>query len=481
MLQRSIIKLKRDTIKFSIGAIGCSIFLSSCLKNLDTTPQTIHTSINNFSDLTAAQAGAYGDLQSNRYYGGSGGSPMAWSSLPDIMGDDFIEAYESLGDMDNASKWQYAADDPIISGAFSQAYVAISAANNVIQNCKGYESGSTTASAFQLEAQARALRAHCHFDLLRYYAQSYLRNSDSLAVPYVTVFSPDDPLAAKPSRINVKSCYDSIYTDLNQALSLYRQYGDISNPNRFFIDSTGIHAMLARIGLYSGQYAQAASDASVVIGKLPLANTTDYPQIWLDNTISEIVWQIPNDQTMRPGVANNGLHASYRVANNFRDLVYSPAGGIRSDTNVIRRNIIGTGNVNRTLLYKYVGTRNFKVYRTSEMYLIRAECSFRLSPGTGLADLNTLRTTRGAATGSETGNDLFNAIFTERRLELIGEGHRWFDVKRTNRAIARDECGSTGGSPSNVCSVGPDSRSWIWPIPFNEINLNGNLKQNPGY
>jgi len=474
MLQHSIIKL-------SIPVLACALLFSSCLKNLDTKPQTIHTDINDFNDLTAVQAGAYGDLQNPKYYGGSGGAAMAWSSLPDIMGDDFIEAYESLGDWENASRWVYAADDPIISGAFTQAYVVISAANNVIRNCKGFESGGTLASAFRLEAQARALRAHCHFDLLRYYAQSYARNSDSLGVPYITVFSPDDPLTAKPSRISVKSCYDSIYNDLNSALAIYRQYGDVSNPNRFFIDSTCIHAMLARIGLYNGQYDQAAADASIVIAKLPLANTTDYPQIWLDNTLSEIVWQIPNDQTMRPGVCNNGLHAAYRVANNFRDLVYSPAGGIRNDTNVIRRDIPGTGNISRTLLYKYIGTRNFKVYRTSEMFLIRAECKYRLAAGSGLDDLNTLRAARGVAAGSETGSAVFDAIFTERRLELIGEGHRWFDIKRTSKAVDRDECGSAGGSLSNICSVGPDSRSWIWPIPFNEIKLNSNLSQNQGY
>ncbi|MHA4806786.1 RagB/SusD family nutrient uptake outer membrane protein [Flavitalea flava] len=472
---------KRLILKISMGAILCSLLLGSCLKNLDTKPQTFQTGIDDFDNLTAAMAGAYGNLKSDRYYAGSGRSAMAWSSLPDIMGDDFIEAYESIGDWKNASEWSYASDDGIISGAFSQAYVVINAANNVIRNCQGYEAGSTLARAFQLEAQSRALRAHCHFDLMRYYAQSYQRNSDSLGVPYVSVFSPDNPLAAKPSRISVKNDYDSIYNDLNRALAIYRQYGDPANGNRFYIDSLCIHAMLARIGLYCGQYDQAQADASVVIDKIPLAGVADYPKIWLDNTTAEIVWQVPNDQTMRPGVSNNGIRAAYRVANTFRDLIYSPAGGIRNDTNVIRRDIPGLSSVSRTLLYKYIGTKNFKVYRASEMYLIRAECKYRLSPGTGLDDLNALRSARGAALGTETGSDVFTAVFTERRLELIGEGHRWFDVKRTSRTLARDECGTAGQSSSNVCSIGPDSRSWIWPIPFNEINLNSNLKQNPNY
>jgi hypothetical protein len=115
------------------------------------------------------------------------------------------------------------------------------------------------------------------------------------------------------------------------------------------------------------------------------------------------------------------------------------------------------------------------------MFLIRAECKYRLSPGTGMDDVNALRAARGVAAGTETGTDVFNAIFTERRLELIGEGHRWFDLRRTSRTVDRDECGSAGGSLSNICSVGPDSRSWIWPIPFNEIKLNSNLAQNGGY
>lgn len=464
-----------------IPAIISSLLLGSCLKNLDTKPQTFQTNITSFDDLKAALAGAYNGLKSNSYYSSSYGSPMAWSSLPDIMGDDFIEAYESFGNWRPQSEWRYASDDGLISGAFTQAYNIIGAANDVIQNGKGYEAGASEVEAFQIEAQARALRAHCHFDLLRYFAQSYDRQSDSLGIPYITVFSPDNPLASKPSRLSVKNCYDSIYNDLTIALQLYRQYGDISNDNRYYIDSLAIHAMLARVGLYSGQYGQAADDASVVINNLPLADVNTYPLIWSDATTQEIVWQVPNDQTMRPGFANNGENASYRVANNFRDLIYSAAGGIRSDPSVIQTGINGVGNVSRTLLFKYSGTNNFKVFRTSEMYLIRAECKYHLTPGTGLDDLNTLRTTRGAPAGAETGSAIFDAIFTERRLELVGEGHRWFDIRRTTRTIARDECGSGGDSYSDVCSVGPDSRSWIWPIPFNEINLNSNLKQNPGY
>lgn len=474
--------MNQSSIKYFITAgLFCSVLLTSCTQNLNTKPQTFQTDITSFTDLQAALAGAYNGLKSNSYYDSYYGSSMAWSGLPDIMSDDFIEAYESYGNWRANAEWRPTADDGVVAGAFTQAYAVIASANDVLQNCTGYESGASAGDAYQIEAQARALRAHCHFDMLRYYAQSYDRNSDSLAVPYITVFSRANPLDAKPSRISVKAYYDSIYNDLEQALQLYRQYGDINNDTRYYIDSTCVHAMLARVGLYAGEYAQSAADASVVIDNLPLADQATYPQIWADATTQEIVWQVPNDQAMRPGFADNGLAASYRVANNFRDLVFGPAGGIRNDPSVIQRDIDGIGGVSRTLLFKYDGAKNFKVYRTSEMYLIRAECEYRLNIGDALGDLNTLRTIRGALAGTEHGTALFDAIFTERRLELIGEGHRWFDIKRTSRTIARDECGSDGNSFSTICSVGPDSKSWTWPIPFNQIKLNSNLQQNLGY
>ena len=458
-----------------------SITLCSCMKNLDTAPQTFQTNIDKFSDLQAALAAAYNGLKAEEYYGGNFLTPMAWSCLPDLMGDDFVEALESTGNWRQMAEWRYNTDEGIIAGAFAQAYRIIASANDVLQNVNRFKSGTTEAGAGQIQAQALALRAHCHFDLMRYFAQSYQRNSDSLGVPYITAFSPDNPLEARPARNTVKQCYDSIYADLSEAQALFDQYGDIDNNNRFYIDEMAIHAMLARINLYNGQYAEAEAEATIIIDHFPLANQLEFPEIWKDNSTAEIVWQVPSDQEMQPGFATAGDNAPYRVANDFRDLVYSPAGGVRSHPDLIQTNIEGIGGVMRTLLYKYDGTKNFKVFRAGEMYLIRAESKYMQNMGEGLDDVNALRDARGAATGTETGAGVWTAIMNERRLELIGEGHRWFDIKRTTRAITRNECGSAGGTHSDICSVGPDSRSWIWPIPFNEININSNLEQNPDY
>ncbi|HJS54481.1 MAG TPA: RagB/SusD family nutrient uptake outer membrane protein, partial [Chitinophagaceae bacterium] len=111
---------------------------------------------------------------------------------------------------------------------------------------------------------------------------------------------------------------------------------------------------------------------------------------------------------------------------------------------------------------------------------IRAEAYARKggsNEATALADLNTLRAARisGFVPGIETGSALMNAIEMERRKELISEGHRWFDLKRTSKAINRSNC-------SVFCTLIASDRAWTWPLPIAEINANpGILPQNPGY
>jgi hypothetical protein len=127
------------------------------------------------------------------------------------------------------------------------------------------------------------------------------------------------------------------------------------------------------------------------------------------------------------------------------------------------------------------GVVDFKSFRTSEMFLIRAEARAN-TPGqeaAGLADLNTLRAARilGFTPGTETGAALTSAIALERRKELFMEGHRWFDLKRTTKSIDR----GTISAPTTQAVLASGRREWAWPIPQSEVDANGNIQQNTGY
>ena len=67
------------------------------------------------------------------------------------------------------------------------------------------------------------------------------------------------------------------------------------------------------------------------------------------------------------------------------------------------------------------------------------------------------------------GDNLINDIYKERRVELVGEGHRFFDLVRTGRAAQEIDGFITG-------------KHELFPIPIEEINLSGGRwAQNPGY
>src|SRR5690606_26180873 len=92
-----------------------------------------------------------------------------------------------------------------------------------------------------------------------------------------------------------------------------------------------------------------------------------------------------------------------------------------------------------------------------------------------LSDLNDLRMARNASVGTETGTALLDAIQVERRKELVVEGHRFFDLKRTTRTVNRTQ------SCSNYCTLASNSRAWALPVPQTERLANNNMQQNPGY
>jgi hypothetical protein len=101
-----------------------------------------------------------------------------------------------------------------------------------------------------------------------------------------------------------------------------------------------------------------------------------------------------------------------------------------------------------------------------------------------MADLNALRTARisGYVNENLSGATLINAIADERRREFIGEGHRFFDLKRTTRTLTRGStCGVLALSPIDRCSLTPTAKEWTFPITETLRNANPNLVQNPSW
>ncbi|PZR29334.1 MAG: RagB/SusD family nutrient uptake outer membrane protein [Citrobacter freundii] len=480
-----------------------AVLATSCSKGdlIDLNPEFSLGAIENPSSMDQVEevlTGAYARFRSGSYYGDGSGS--GFSLMPDMMSDNLLETNESLANYKSLTDWIYAEDDALVEGIWAAPYAVITNANIVLRDIDKFTTAENKTRANRLKGQALAIRAHAHFDLFRFFATSYDRNSTSaLAVPYVTEFAVSP--AVRPGRISNKDFYDKVIADLTSAVSLLGTVDATINPSaikRPMIDLAGAKAIQARVYLYAGMWAEAIQAATDVINARPLALQADFPGMYNETRAGEIIWNAQFD------AGQGGPGGAVFFSQNNRS-AYAPAAEIATSSgnsgllqsNDIRYSTyfatISGPNGPRLVVKKYRGkaaltdgNANFPVYRTGEMYLIRAEARARISPAQetqAMADLNTLRATRISGYVSEnlTGAALLTAIANERRRELFGEGHRFFDLKRTTKSIVRaGGCGDVTISPA-VCTLLSTAREWALPIPFDERSVNQNIQQNPGY
>jgi starch-binding outer membrane protein, SusD/RagB family len=113
---------------------------------------------------------------------------------------------------------------------------------------------------------------------------------------------------------------------------------------------------------------------------------------------------------------------------------------------------------------------NYRVIRYADVLLMAAE-AFQHSGNDERArtELNKVRQRVGMPAITSSGNQLLQDIYRERRLELSGEGYRFFDLVRTGRA-------------ADVIQDFVPGKHELFPIPQVEIDLaGGNWQQNPNY
>ena len=130
---------------------------------------------------------------------------------------------------------------------------------------------------------------------------------------------------------------------------------------------------------------------------------------------------------------------------------------------------------------------NYRAIRYADVLLMAAEAEEQSGGGNAETYLNEVReraygNTSHDYTSSE--GSLADAIFAERRKELAGEGHRFFDLVRTGRAKAAfDDYNATKPADFETITFETNKHE-LFPIPLIELEL-ANAKerwgQNPGY
>ena len=501
----------KNKIQFLFIAAVASAAVSACDLNLEPNYAIVYEKggqvIATNEDLKQFEARILSDYRA--VHGGM------YNILEDVMTDGFNASAgfgNNYGGVHRTDE-SFTSSDTYIDAYWGNHYIVIKDYNVLINALKeeiNIPEGSGNYAKI-VKGEAYMFRAEAYMNLVRHFGKNYNpKDASALGVPIVLEFD----LYARPARNTVHEVYKQIKEDLDSAA---RFLADV--PGKLQADTPtidAVNALYARYYLDVQDYENAALYAGKVIssGKYTLSNSADKLKAeFRDDAGTEAIMQLYGSQQESPNATsvytsmfssqNNGV--CYRslflptkklvegyTANDIRKSVWFTTTDYYSEVN---------GSYYRGDFYtfvKYQGNPNLysgevpngvqmcKPFMISEMYLIKAEaeCMQDKIPA-AKTTLNQLQTARGV---TKTGAQLEN-IQNEWFLETVGEGMRWTCLKRWGIGFDNREA-QTGTMNKNAVMTGASydqrnmkasDRAFLWPIPADEIKLNTNLEQNPGY
>lgn len=481
------------TINTILKSVGLSVLLTftSCSGFLDVTPHDAtddKNSLETISDYDMLMKDPYASMRDvmGSYY----------ILLPDIMSDNLTLCYAGRLSFNEFFNFNFNSTTFGVSAMWSGAYNGIMATNKIINTLEGetnkFTGTADEAQAKNILAEALAMRAFLHFQLVRLYGKDYKAASETdLGVPYKTLAD-----VTLPSRNTVKDVYDNhIVKDLEKAKTLMTaEYNQKDNTR---LNRKSLCAIMAKVYLTMGKYQEAANNAAAAIAGdgSDIATIEQFQKLWTSpmTNVSEILLRYPVLSTddvipgnnWGQGESKTSYKAEYVASAAFVDLVKN------TDVRITTLTGVSSGGKNYVAVWKWngcpgeaAGNVDITAIRTSEMYLTLAEALTELNDDpNALKTLNYLRSNRyvNFTSPNETGTALKNAIALERRLELSFEGDRFFELKRKGLDIVRDERGDEadgGGVAPSLLHLPANSPYFLLPIPQSEMDANKNMEQN---
>ncbi len=485
--------------------IGLLVFItSSCSHDwLDVEPSDgipAETAITDLASLNVAKTGLYDGLQGTADYSSYYAARMIYYG--DVRGDD-MQARTQGKRTSPLYEMRYNANDA--QQIWNIPYNVLRRANRIIEAVDNKKVSGDEKAIGSIYDEALVVRALVHFDLVRVYGQTYTADGGaSLGIPLML-----KPLDSKqlPTRNTVKEVYAQVIKDLKTAISNNLLKKSETNG---YINYWTAKALLSRVYLYMGDNTNALIEAEDVINNSPYSlwtNAEYAANVWDKNSgahSKEMIFEILNtssdDYTDREGLAylyNENGYDDAIATKAFCDLLKSDPKDVRLTAMLESRDpdLKEEYGAEKIWINKYpensmgeMRLNNVPVLRLSEVYLNAAEAAVKAGDNVKAAKYLNEIILRANPNQTPVINVTLDRVLVERRKELVGEGHRFFDAMRNNQTIVRYTNDNDMGFHyplSEKASIKFDRNYFrtILPIPQSEIDVNAPIakQQNPGY
>ncbi len=397
-----------------IGLLVASTMFGSCDKYLDIKPvgAVIPTTTSDFRGLLAT---AYSIFPAHKSY--------LNLRTDELYLDEYSEDLSAIKDI---YLWNDQNPDPTTTPyPYQNFYRSIFYANHILSEID--EKAGNSAENDQIKAEAYAIRAYAHFELLNMYAPKF--NAATAATDKGIALSTAVDLEQEFKLATVEEVYNLIFSDLAKAESLVKENVPTSATLRYRFSKSAIFALQSRIHLYRAEWAEAkayAEQALVINDNLEDLNVSAVlPNEFTSVEMIQALENIGNNMVVRSTYVKPEFIAKYDAAGDLRVEKYFQKSGSR---------------------YVSIKGGNDKFntsFRNGELVLNISEAAVQTDDLTSAkSSLLKLAKNRLTATAFEAYQtkvnglnkaDLLSEIYEERARELALEGLRWFDLKRTTQ------------------------------------------------
>ena len=407
--------------------------------------------------------------------------------------------------------YELALDDHDYSWVFtrmfwSQMYKQIYACN---QLCMVIDPETTDNELMFYLAQGYSMRAFAYFNLAQMYQFTYVGNEDKPCVPILLDSNAETAASEGCARSTVQEVYTQIMTDINNAIALLEKT-TAKRPDKRYVDAGVAYGIRARINMVMNKWTDAASDAEKAlslsgaapysmadIAKPHITDINDNAWLWgvlveeTDDVVDTGICNWPSHMgSLNYGYASVG---AWRMVNkklyksipatDVRKGWWLDADGVSTSLNAEQQAYITKMGAPAYTQVKFAPYNNelgtsvnacdIPLMRAEEMILIKAEAQAMAGNATeGAATLEDFVTTYRDPSYkilSTSAQGVQEAVWEQRRIELWGEGHSYFDLQRLNKTIDR----RGGGYEAHlVYVIEPNDPVRIYLIPQSEIQAN---------